>query len=215
MNWALERMIAVERGCRSLAKDWIRRAGYARMRTRLRRATGCVFTTDYVTAREASWAEPLSGFAGREGVRLLEIGTYEGRSAVWFVEHVLTHPTARLVSVDPSALPAFEHNLRVSGAEAKVRRIQRRSEETLTSLEPESFDIVCVDGSHRALNVLFDSRVRGPAQAGRHPDSRRLRAGARPARDRAAADTIDLFLASFASRFEVLQKGYQVILRKR
>jgi hypothetical protein len=215
MNRALETLIAAERGCRSLAKEWIRRAGYARMRARLKRATGYAFTTDYVTANEAAWAAHLQAFAGREGVRLLEIGSYEGRSAVWFLEHVLTHPTSRLVSVDPNALPAFEHNLRVSGAAARVERIQRRSEDVLASLPPESFDIVYVDGSHRALNVLFDAVA---SAALLKPggvlilDDYRWEPGRPPAERPQMA--IDLFLASFASRFDVLLDDYQVILRK-
>jgi predicted O-methyltransferase YrrM len=32
--------------------------------------------------------------------RGLEIGSFEGRSALWFCENILTHPEARLICID-------------------------------------------------------------------------------------------------------------------
>lgn len=216
MSWLLDRLIAVERKARELAKEWIRRASYARTAARLKGVRSYSYTTDYVSAHQAGWGSHLADLAGRPDVRCLEIGSYEGRSAVWFLQHVLTHPTATLTCVDPNALPRFQHNLRIAGAGDKVRHVQRRSEEVLASLPEERFDVIYVDGSHRALNVLFDAVA----------STRLLKRGGililddylwepdRPVADRPQM-AIDLFLDSFRTRFEVLEQGYQVILKKR
>lgn len=67
---------------------------------------------------------------------MLEIGSYEGRSAVWFLENILTHPTARIVCVDLfTRLPfelRFDHNIRISGAGDKVTKMKGRSETVLS-----------------------------------------------------------------------------------
>jgi hypothetical protein len=59
------------------------------------------FTVDWFSHNVPRWTEQLGAFAGRPDLRFLEIGSFEGRSAVWLLEHVLTHETARLL--DPGS----------------------------------------------------------------------------------------------------------------
>src|SRR5262245_32266698 len=64
------------------------------------------FTVNTFTPRIPSWTKHLSEFKGKPGISYLEIGTFEGRSVLWMVENIFTHPTSKLTIID-----AFqEHN---------------------------------------------------------------------------------------------------------
>lgn len=58
-----------------------------------------VFTQNW-TSELVEWARHLVPFAGRV-VRALEIGCFEGRSALWLLDNILTHPYSVLDCVDP------------------------------------------------------------------------------------------------------------------
>jgi hypothetical protein len=52
---------------------------------------------------------------GTPHIQMLDIGSYEGQSTVWYLTNVLTHPTARLTCIDPFDVPGgrkvFDHNI--------------------------------------------------------------------------------------------------------
>ena len=177
------------------------------------------FTEDYVSPHVGEWTELLAVYQGQPDVRMLEIGSFEGRSTLWFLANILTHPTAGIVCVDVFA-PAsrelrFDHNLRIAAAVKKVTKRKGRSEDLLAQLPRDSFDIIYVDGSHQAVNVLFDAVSAWFL----------LKAGGvlifddylwemdKPPSER-PQPAIDLFLEAFEGRYELLSKAYQVILRK-
>ena len=139
------------------------RRDLARTAAQLAHSQEYSFTQDWMSKQVEHWRQSLEQFAGRAGIRMLEIGSYEGRSAVWFLENILTHPTSRLVCVDPFFGPPqeirFDHNVKCSGSAARVDKRRARSEEVLPQLEPESFDLIYLDGSHEAPNVLFDGML--------------------------------------------------------
>lgn len=59
------------------------------------------FTTDWVTQFVPSWTKHvLPVLAGRPGVRWLEVGSFEGRSALWTLDNVLTGPGSEITCVD-------------------------------------------------------------------------------------------------------------------
>lgn len=177
------------------------------------------FTEDYVSPHVGEWGELLAVYQGRPAVRMLEIGSFEGRSTLWFLANILTHPTAGIVCVDLFAPPSrelrFDHNLRIAAVVNKVTKLKGRSEDLLAQLPRDSFDIVYVDGSHQAVNVLYDAVSAWFL----------LKAGGvlifddylwemdKPPSER-PQPAIDLLLASFEGRYELLSKAYQVILRK-
>jgi predicted O-methyltransferase YrrM len=126
------------------------------------------FTFDWVAPHAEAWHRDFAELKGKEGIRGLEIGCFEGQSACWFLENVLTHPTSRLVCVDPFAIPMdstllryferyFDHNIAASGAGDRVQKLVGSSQVVLRSLPPQSFDFVYVDGSHRVGDVMQDA----------------------------------------------------------
>jgi len=181
---------------------------------------GYSFTADYVSTHVPNWTRLLEDYRDRPGVRMLEIGSYEGRSTVWFLANVLTHATASIVCVDIFTRAAyalrFDHNIRVSGVGHKVTKLQGPSHTILRKLPRDHFDVIYIDGWHEAAYVLKDGVM----------SWHRLKPGGvmifddylwdlhKPARDRPQI-AIDVFLESFAGQYEVLLKDYQVAIRKR
>ena len=178
------------------------------------------FTRDYFTSNIKVWSGILAPFVGQPDLRYLEVGVSEGRSALWMLENVLTHPTAFAVCVDPfrdsyGAEGRFYANLKKSGCANRVEVLKGYSQIVLRTLPLESFDIVYVDGGHRAPDVLEDGVL----------SYRLLKLGGvlifddyhwqptRAAMERPAA-AIDVFRQFFASQLEVLHGDYQVVFRR-
>lgn len=181
------------------------------------------FTEDWFTWNLPVWKRILAPLAGKPDLHYLEVGVFEGRSALWVLEHILTDPTSRVTGIESHVLPRLRRNLEKSGQAERVRLIDGYSQTELKRLPAESFDILYVDGSHTADDVLADAVLgwellkldgllifddydwdgsyitgRGPMPAVLVP---------RPA--------IDAFLAAYANEIEPVYRGYQVIVRKR
>ena len=118
------------------------------------------FSEDWVTDNSASWERVLSGFKGKANIHALEIGSFEGRSALWFLENVLTDPTASMTCVDIWAggyEKLFDENIKAYGQPNKLVKVKSRSDEALRKLDRDRFDFIYIDGSHMAKDVLVDA----------------------------------------------------------
>lgn len=175
------------------------------------------FSEDYHQCHEANWSRLLAPLKGRPGLNVLEIGSFEGRSAIWLLNNLMTDPAARLTCVDLFCEwgPAFDHNIALSGHGAKVRKIKGRSETILPHLAGEKFDLIYVDGHHGAMNVLFDAVSSWTllAPGGYLIFDDYLWELTKPALDRPKL-AVDLFLKALYGQYTLLMRHYQVILRK-
>lgn len=191
----------------------------SRYSRRLSRNPSAVFTQDYVSRFTELWEQLFAPFAGREGLRVLEIGTFEGRSLAWLLDHVATNPTSHVTVVDrfhsPLLQARFEHNLQVGGSADRVTTLSGNSSQILWGLPDASFDLVYVDGGHSAGQVLIDGVL----------GWRKLRSGGillfddyewrqdLPIPDRPQA-AIDAIVELIGLRGEVVHHDYQVAVRK-
>jgi predicted O-methyltransferase YrrM len=157
---------------------------------------------------------------GMPELRTLEIGSFEGRSALWLLENILTHPSSQLICVDPF-LPhievRFDHNLRLCANPQRLQKRQGYSQDVLPTLPSHHFDLIYVDGNHQAVHVLFDAMQawRLLKKGGilifddyQWHDKTDPRASQRPQL------AIDLFLEQHANQLECLHIGWQVIVQK-
>ena len=190
----------------------------AALRRRLAAAAGYDFTTDWVNWHSDSWTRLFTGLADRP-LRFLEIGSFEGRSTVWFLENILRHPESTITCIDIFSQDSwdlrFDHNIRVSQSAAKVRKLKGRSADRLLELTGQRFDIIYIDGSHDAADVLLDATLSWPLLApggillfddyGWDPE--------KPASERPQL-AVDLFLEAMQGQLELLRKNYQVAVRK-
>lgn len=164
----------------------------------------------------------------KQRCRVLEIGSWEGRSAIFFLEFL---PLCRITCIDTFA-GSDEHKLgtvwnqNVAGIEnrfdanlasyaGRVEKIKIRSVDALGRLAQagQIFEVIYIDGSHAAADVLSDSTLTWPM----------LRANGILIWDDyewGCADedrpqpAIDAFLRSKSSELTEIHRGYQLAVRK-
>lgn len=174
------------------------------------------FTSDWHSMHIPIWQEHLGEFDGRP-VRCLEIGSHEGRSAVWIAQHLLSHPSATLTCIDPWPNPAaeqrFDTNIAETGRAPQVRKLKVTSWQGLPTLTP-GFDLIYIDGNHEGRHVLEDAIL----------SMRLLKVGGvlifddYPYQPVGVAQppqpAIDAFLLLWSDCLSVLHREAQVIVRK-
>lgn len=190
---------------------------------------GYQFTQDWFGQNVWLWTEKLKDLMGRENLNALEIGTWEGRSACWLLENVLTHETSRLTCIDsfegnpeyhdklePGFLESvearFDFNLNKTGAAHKVAQHIGKSADVLRSLPLNTYDLIFIDGSHLASDVITDAILSWGL----------LKVGGLlifddydfPIKEYGTRFAIDAFLSCFAPKLEGIHQSNQVIVRK-
>ena len=198
---------------------------------------GLQFTSNWVSRHIPTWQKYLKSQRGRRGLQFLEIGSWEGRSACWFLQNILTHRTSRIVCIDtfqgaPDELKLhkhlrdaigsieqhFDHNIRFIGAKKKVRKIKGSSRVALRLLQANSFDLIYIDGSHLAGDVLLDAALcwdllkKGGIMIFDDYRWKCVTNKRNPLLSPRLA--IDVFRSLFRDRIKILSVGTQVILKK-
>lgn len=171
------------------------------------------------------WEKVLAPYKDKPDIHYLEIGVYEGRSAIWVLENILTHPSARLTSIDIFTGPYKEKyfaNIERTGAANQVTTITAPSQIALRGLPLNSFDIIYVDGSHAKDDVLEDAVLSYRLLKGGGTlifDDYLLAAFLMDTTLNAPTDfpkaAIDPFLQCFEKHFTVIHNSYQLIVRKK
>jgi predicted O-methyltransferase YrrM len=188
------------------------------------------FTFDWVSPHAAAWENDLAHLKGKPHIRGLEIGCFEGQSAVWWLENILTDPTSSLTCVDPFAIPMdstllryferyFDHNVAATGAGQRVMKLVGSSMVILRSLPPAHYDFVYVDGSHRVGDVLQDAvlawTVLKPGGTAMFDDYDLVDDVAEGLQARAPGRALDAFLTILGNSATIERRDWQLILRKR
>jgi len=191
------------------------------------------FTQDWVTRHVPAWTHLMRYLPRRK--KFLEIGSFEGRSACWFLEHALDadgelycvdtwegNPEFRfLADQGENAEALFAANIAMAKKpDQQVHVVRDCSAAALARMITEgldnTFDVIYVDGSHRAPDVLTDAclswrliRSGGMVMFDDYLFNLHLDAEMRP------KVAIDAFLLAFHSQLETLVVGDQYVVRKR
>ena len=170
------------------------------------------FTSDWFTPHTDGWLKHVVPLLGTmANVHWLEIGSYEGRSALWTLDNVLRGPSSDIVCVDifgPTYEKTFDSN--VSGID-RLLKLKGHSHRILPSLPARRFHGIYVDGSHDETCVKIDLR-----------EAWRLsRTGAilifddYPCLEYPGVKTaVDEFLRQIQGKYKLLHKNWQMIIRK-
>ena len=178
------------------------------------------FTSDWFICNIPTWERILKRFKGKPNIHYLEIGVFEGMSALWMLENILTHSTSKLTCIDifPQNIEErFLANLKKSGFEDKVTVIKGRSQIELRHFSENTFDIIYIDGGHAAGEVLVDAFLSWPLlkeegilifddylwKKMEHPPQKRPKIA------------IDAFITIYINHIEIIHHAAQVILKKR
>jgi predicted O-methyltransferase YrrM len=187
------------------------------------------FSYDWVSPHTKEWEKDLQHLKGKPHVRALEIGCFEGQSACWFLDNILTDPTSRLVCVDPFAVPMatillrffeahFDQNIAASGAADRVQKLVGPSQVVVRTLQPSQFDFIYVDGSHKVGDVLQDAvlawTVLRPGGVVMFDDYALVDDVSEGLMARAPGRALDAFMSILGSSATLIRRDWQLVLRK-
>lgn len=194
-------------------------------------AKGYQFTQDWFSINIPLWQQVLQQYANRPGLNFLEIGSWEGRSTCWLLDNILTHESSRITCIDTfegsaehqgyeegyikSIEGRFDFNITRAGGAKRVEKLIGISQNVLRKLPVDSYDVIYIDGSHLATDVLEDTllswrlaKVKGLLIF----DDYNLTLFKNPTQN--AKLGVDAFLTVFHEKVKVLHKGYQVVVEK-
>lgn len=186
-----------------------------------------IFTQDWFSVN-IKGLDILLKFKDME-LHMLEIGSFEGRSTVWFLENLLLHPKSTITCIDTfqgsSAEPAFKtidndqtkknflHN--ISKFKDKVTVYMGKSSDVLCSITPQ-YHIIYIDGDHRAAHVLADAVL-----AFRHLYEGGVMifddyTGGREElfSPNQAFTAVNAFMNAYSPYIKIIQFGYQMVIQK-
>ncbi len=191
---------------------------------------GYQFTQDWFSGNVPIWEQHLKRFINIPTLNVLEIGSWEGRSTCWLLDNIMTHEHNTITCIDTfqgsvehrydhsylqSIEGRFDFNIVRTRVPDKVKKIVGNSHEVMRSLPLNSYEIVYIDGSHIASDVLQDAvlvwqllKVGGFIIFDDYP----FTFPQNPAWNTKIG--IDAFMISFSDKFRVIHKAYQVILEK-
>jgi predicted O-methyltransferase YrrM len=130
------------------------------------------FTVDWFSFNIPVWTKYLDHIKNKPDLMFLEIGSFEGRSATWLLENILTNKTSKIVCVDtfdgsvehiddpelnkllPTLYDTFCHNISSFADQVIIKR--GKSQEILKHMD-QLFDFIYIDGDHTAVAVLEDA----------------------------------------------------------
>ena len=132
-----------------------------------------VFSADWFSHVVPAWQEffRLLGWNHDRALTVIEIGSFEGRSALWLLDNLLGHADSRIYCIDvfdrgPTHPPShkqllrqrFDDNIAESPHAAKVEVFHKHSITALIELAHRELraDLIYVDGSHRAPDIWED-----------------------------------------------------------
>ena len=127
------------------------------------------FSSCWFDARKELMEKTCLPLAGKP-ITMMEIGVFEGKSTLWFLENILTHYESGTIVVDTfegdsvfdriginreNIRERFEKN--IEPFKDKVIIKQGRSRTIVHQMRGEMLDLVYIDGSHEACDVLYDA----------------------------------------------------------
>jgi predicted O-methyltransferase YrrM len=186
------------------------------------------FTKNSFTDKISSWTKLLNEFKGKPGIHYLEIGTYEGRSALWVLENITTHATAKLTIIDAfeeNSYKTFAANVALSGEASKFTILKGTSTQKIREVPFNSIDLAYIDGSGKGIVMLADLvntwnlvKVGGVIICSRYSLNGPLRAALNlQPEDPGPHEAIDAFLKMYNPYISVLtlQENHVVFRKKR
>lgn len=182
------------------------------------------FSYDWFSNNIPVWTKLLTPLQGKK-LNALEIGTYEGRSATWLLENVLTHKDSKLHCIDhfldkapktkQDTYKTFLKNIIAFKDKVHVHRGLSRDMLTTPHMLKQQFDIIYIDASKHSQNVLEDIMLAYPL----------LKRGGLLIMDdntfnrehdaSCPAAAILAFRTIFANEIKIIHDGWQLIVQKR
>jgi predicted O-methyltransferase YrrM len=193
------------------------------------------FTKDWFNWAPAVWEQliPLLPERKEVGREFLEIGSFEGRSAVWIMEHMMQEDDY-LTCVDTwgggeehseedmaAVHERYLHNMKVAHGKFPNRHYTTSHYYSIAHLatainQTHEYDFIYIDGSHIAKDVLTDACMAWQTlkPKGIMVFDDYMWGNPRDVLHRPKV-AIDAFTNIFAEEAEIIHVGYQLVVRKK
>jgi predicted O-methyltransferase YrrM len=192
---------------------------------------GYTFLQDYFSPNIPVWTEWFASHITVRPIQALEIGSWQGGSATWLLDKIISRRSGRLTCIDTfegssehaewiggigdTIENIFDMNIAASGHSSLCRKIVGYSQEILRTLYQERFDFIYIDGAHEARYVIEDAVLAfGLLNDGGYIcfDDYPFTFPERPRQNTRRA--IDTFLDLYDEEISFVEMGRQVLLRK-
>jgi len=190
-----------------------------------------IFTHDYFSPNIEKWQDYFDRYIIQAPLKALEIGSWQGGSALWLLDKIIFKRGGSLTCVDTfegssehqnwiGDLPLtieeiFDSNVDKSGNDKFCRKIKGYSQNVLRSIISEKFDFIYIDGAHEARYVIEDAILSfGMLEDGGFLLFDDYDFSFSNDEVQNSSRAIDFFIATFHDEIEVIDKGRQVLLRK-
>jgi predicted O-methyltransferase YrrM len=155
---------------------------------------------------------------------ILEIGSFEGQSSVFFAEHLLNHPESLLTCVDPFLLidnndhkdflnnveDNFDYNISICKNSSKVI-VKKTTSDKFFETNNQKFNFIYIDGCHEcdfiqrdmnnAFNVLESGGIMWMDDYG-------------GGKNGMIKKTMDDVILKLGSSIKIIHSGYQIAIQK-
>jgi len=179
----------------------------------------------FETTAKENFTKYLEEYKGKDGLKFLEVGCFEGMATRWLLENILTGKSD--ITVIDTFEGSFEHvrdGVEILGREGfeenivefakKVYINQGFSQDVLKKMEKDTFDFIYIDGDHRSAGALQDLILSWPLLKSGGIMIMDDYAWSRYGDNLNAGMAYDAFLGCFEGQYELLLKEYQIVLRK-
>ena len=133
---------------------------------------------DWFSRNILIWEKHLLHLANNPNLNFLEVGSWEGMSACWLLDNILTHESSTITCIDTfegepkveyddeiksvekslaSLEKTFDINLVKTGVSKKVTKIVGKSQNIMRLLLLNNYDMLYIDGSHLVSDILTDA----------------------------------------------------------
>lgn len=199
------------------------------------RERGYEFTNNWFVHHIPMWQKIFNNITNVPNINFLEIGSLEGQSACWLLDNILTHPSSQItcidtfqgsiehqayqeLSVELSLIESrFDSNIKKTRCEGKVKKVVGISQNCLRKLPINHYDVIYIDGSHIASDVLEDTilswRLLKDEGMMIFDDYQWEAYKDQPLKQPALA--INSFLSIFQNQIDIIYKGFQVVIQKK
>ncbi|NET09431.1 MAG: tetratricopeptide repeat protein [Symploca sp. SIO2B6] len=175
------------------------------------------FTQDHFSHQLPIWKKHLQHLTNQENINALQIGSDQGLTTCWLLDNILSHSSAQLTCLDQQFSPEFRINIGRSGvADSKILPLEGEVSDLLNTLEEQSYNLVFIEDPLKQAKLMQQAAqlswlfvqaggvVIFPSYSWKSPKSS----------EQLIKQGIDQFLDSVAGQFEILHRGYQLIIRK-
>lgn len=158
----------------------------------------------------------------KKPVKVIEIGVFEGRGTLWFLENILKHPKSKIYSIDiwnffnqPQYKDVYSNFINnIAPYKDKVIVKKGYSSDMISSIN-DKVDFIYIDANHHSKNVLEDAvlsfrllkkggyMIFDDYTNNKEHDNNCPRMG------------IDAFMNIYSNEIKVLKIGWSVVIQKR